>query len=106
MRDKLREKQRKAARQRRRMREAARAALQRAHVRARREAAEALTAALQLQELVNADGVDALRAALAASEASARVLAGHGAEAQVRAAQERLRRLEERGTLKHANLAS
>jgi len=95
LRDKLREKLRRAARQRRRMREAARAELARAHVRARAEAAEALHAALQLQELVHADGVDALRAALAASEASARVLHGHGAEAQVRTAQERLRRLEE-----------
>ena len=77
------------------MREAAKAALARAHIRARREAAEALHAALQLQELVHAEGVDALRAALAASEASARVLHGHGAEAQVRAAQASLRRLEE-----------
>ena len=77
------------------MREAAKAALARAHIRARREAAEALHAALQLQELVHAEGVDALRAALAASEASARVLHGHGAEAQVRAAQESLRRLED-----------
>ena len=95
VRDKLRDRLRKAERQRRRMREAAKAALARAHVRARREAAEALHAAMALQELVHAEGVDALRAALAASEASARVLHGHGAEAQVRAAQARLKRLEE-----------
>ena len=102
LRDKLRDKLRKAARQRRRLREAARAELACAHIRARAEAAEALQAAIALQELVHADGVDALRAALATAEASARVLQGHGAEARVRAAQERLRRLEEEAAVAEA----
>jgi hypothetical protein len=95
LRDKLRERVRKAARQRRRQHEAAREELRRAHQNARLEAHEALKAALQLQELVHTDGVGPLRAAIAASQAAARVLQGHGAEARVRAAQERLHQLEQ-----------
>ena len=94
MRDSLREKLRKAARHRRRQKEAAGAELRRAHVRARAEAAEALDAALRLQELIQIEGVEPLRTAVAAAETSARVLQGHGAEARVRAAQDRLRQLE------------
>ena len=94
LRDSLREKLRKAARHRRRQRESAGAELRRAHVRARAEAAEALDAALMLQELLSIEGVEPLRTAVAAAETSARVLQGHGAEARVRAAQDRLRQLE------------
>ena len=46
------------------------------------------------QELVHAEGAEALRAALAVAEAQAAVLQGHGAEARLRAAKVRLAALE------------
>ena len=95
LRDKLREKARKAAQQQRRLREASLAELRDAHARARAEAADALRAALALQELDSATGADALRAALADVELHVAVLQGHGAEERVRDAHRRLAAFEE-----------
>eukprot|EP00966_Prymnesium_polylepis_P246603 5703824-Prymnesium_polylepis.1 len=81
VRDRLRERARKAAQQRRRVREASRAELAAAHQRARAEAASASEAAISLQELNHVDGTDALRAVLSAAEAQTAALLGDEADA-------------------------